>query len=127
MTFDEYQIEATKTDIQGGIDKEGILVPLLGLAGEVGSLLTLYKKWLRDGDPSQFARQRFGTGLHLAAPFCRESAATQPLRPILAVVREYPPCLCHLVYQFSWLRFDIRQKSSRFPPEVYSPRKRRIR
>ena len=41
MTFDEYQIEAAKTDKQRGIDNEGVFVPLLGLAGEVGSLLTL--------------------------------------------------------------------------------------
>jgi NTP pyrophosphatase (non-canonical NTP hydrolase) len=63
MTFDEYQIEAAKTDKQGGIDKEGVLVPLLGLAGEVGSLLTLYKKWLRDGDSSQIVGERIGDEL----------------------------------------------------------------
>ena len=27
-----------------------LMVPLLGLAGEAGSLLTEYKKWLREGD-----------------------------------------------------------------------------
>jgi NTP pyrophosphatase (non-canonical NTP hydrolase) len=52
----EYQIEAAKTDAiprktPPGQIPEGaeILVPLFGLAGEVGSLLAEYKKHLRDG------------------------------------------------------------------------------
>jgi NTP pyrophosphatase (non-canonical NTP hydrolase) len=63
MTFDEYQAEAARTDKQVSIDKEGLIVPLLGLAGEAGSLLTLYKKWLRDGDSYQIASSRIGEEL----------------------------------------------------------------
>lgn len=63
MTFDQYQAAAEQTDKQGGRDMEGMIVPLLGLAGETGSLLTLYKKWLRDGDSYQIVRERIGEEL----------------------------------------------------------------
>src|SRR5207302_7428707 len=33
-----------------GEDLASIIVPLLGLAGEAGSLLSEYKKWMREGD-----------------------------------------------------------------------------
>lgn len=55
MRFDEYQNEAEKTDIVAPDDPHAIIVPLLGLAGEVGTLLSEYKKFLRDGS----AHQRF--------------------------------------------------------------------
>jgi len=55
MDFLTYQTEATKTDQVAGDDEKGILVPLLGLAGEVGTLLSEYKKYLRDGG----AHERF--------------------------------------------------------------------
>lgn len=50
LTFREYQREAARTDRASGDDLASIMVPLLGLAGEAGSLLTEYKKWLREGD-----------------------------------------------------------------------------
>ncbi len=55
MDLDGYQREAQKTDrvpISGDdtLDRSARLVPLLGLAGEVGTLLAGYKKFLRDGD-----------------------------------------------------------------------------
>jgi NTP pyrophosphatase (non-canonical NTP hydrolase) len=57
MRFSEYQLKAELTD-QSPIQKhdsdiglsESIIIPLLGLAGESGGLLTEYKKYLRDGD-----------------------------------------------------------------------------
>ena len=55
MDFDTYQASAVKTDQVGDDDKRSMLVPLLGLAGEVGTLLSEYKKYLRDGR----AHQRF--------------------------------------------------------------------
>ncbi len=55
MEFREYQLEASKTDQVDEDDAKSKLVPLLGLAGEVGSLLSEYKKFLRDGG----AHQRF--------------------------------------------------------------------
>ena len=58
ISLDEYQTRAAKTDKQDGKVNEGLVVPLLGLAGEAGSLLTLYKKWLRDGDAYQIVGER---------------------------------------------------------------------
>lgn len=63
MTFDEYQLAAQKTDKTFGTGPDDLLVPLLGLSGEVGSLLTLYKKWLRDGDSYQVVEERIGEEL----------------------------------------------------------------
>src|SRR5690348_4235983 len=55
MRLNEYQRAAAKTDqfqarkaSNGQVDKAE-LVPLLGLTGEVGALLSEYKKLLRDG------------------------------------------------------------------------------
>lgn len=50
LTFREYQEQSSRTDRAKGRDLKSIMVPLLGLAGEAGSLLTEYKKWLREGD-----------------------------------------------------------------------------
>ncbi|MBI1247127.1 nucleotide pyrophosphohydrolase [bacterium] len=50
LTFREYQREAERTDQTSTDGVASIMVPLLGLAGETGSLLTEYKKWLREGD-----------------------------------------------------------------------------
>ena len=55
MELNEYQRLANQTDQQPETgtfeaDPRSILVPLLGLAGEVGELLGEHKKWLRDGD-----------------------------------------------------------------------------
>src|SRR5207249_2419818 len=49
MEFREYQFETNKTDQVPGTEEKSIVVPLLGLAGEAGSLLTEYKKRFRDG------------------------------------------------------------------------------
>jgi NTP pyrophosphatase (non-canonical NTP hydrolase) len=53
MDLRDYQREAQLTDqFAGRADDLAVdhrLVPLLGMAGEVGSLLAEYKKWLRDG------------------------------------------------------------------------------
>ena len=55
MELNEYQRLASETDQQPAIetpevDPRSVLVPLLGLAGEVGELLGEHKKRLRDGD-----------------------------------------------------------------------------
>lgn len=49
LTFRSYQEQAAATDKSPQDDLLANTVPLLGLAGEVGSLLTEYKKFLRDG------------------------------------------------------------------------------
>lgn len=50
MDFSEYQERAAQTDQQKGDPDRRLVVALLGLAGEVGTLLSEHKKWLRDGD-----------------------------------------------------------------------------
>jgi NTP pyrophosphatase (non-canonical NTP hydrolase) len=53
MNLNAYQREAQKTDRVPGREPRGagndLIVPLLGLAGETGELLSEYKKHLRDG------------------------------------------------------------------------------
>jgi NTP pyrophosphatase (non-canonical NTP hydrolase) len=51
MELHDYQRQAQLTDqfADRDDDAEHRLIPLLGMAGEVGSLLAEYKKWLRDG------------------------------------------------------------------------------
>ncbi|MFP2897875.1 nucleoside triphosphate pyrophosphohydrolase family protein [Corallococcus sp. 4LFB] len=50
MDLREYQRRAQETDRNPSNTEEGLIVPLLGLAGEVGTLLSDYKKKLRDRD-----------------------------------------------------------------------------
>jgi len=50
LSFRDYQKQAVQTNRTRGDGLESIVVPLLGLAGEAGSLLSEYKKWLREGD-----------------------------------------------------------------------------
>ena len=63
MNFEEYQNEALKTDqlpygtVKGNEIAETV-VPLLGLAGEAGELLSEYKKFLRDGEGHQLFKER---------------------------------------------------------------------
>lgn len=48
MDFDDYQQKALATDQRPQGD-DSVVIPLLGLAGEAGTLLAEYKKRLRDG------------------------------------------------------------------------------
>lgn len=48
MDFDDYQHKALATD-QRPEGEDSVVIPLLGLAGEAGTLLSEYKKRLRDG------------------------------------------------------------------------------
>ncbi len=62
MDLGEYQREAQATDRVPVGDPNAVIVPLLGMAGEVGSLLEEYKKYLRDKEahvlfPNQVAEE----------------------------------------------------------------------
>lgn len=63
MNLSEFQREALLTDQQpavqprSGIGPE-VMIPVLGLAGEAGSLLTEYKKYARDGELYVHFRER---------------------------------------------------------------------
>lgn len=50
LTFATYQTQAKETDQKPENADEGLVIALLGLVGEAGSLLTEYKKRLRDGE-----------------------------------------------------------------------------
>jgi NTP pyrophosphatase (non-canonical NTP hydrolase) len=62
MNFDDYQKEALRTDrVPGGDgadDAASLIVPMLGLAGETGQLLSEYKKHLRDGEAHRLFKDR---------------------------------------------------------------------
>lgn len=58
MEFSEYQQRAAVTDKHPGSDEVSREIPLLGLAGEVGTLLAQYKKFLRDGDAHQLFKAK---------------------------------------------------------------------
>lgn len=57
MDFRKYQEKALKTDQIPTKSGNGIIVPLLGLVGEAGTLLTEYKKYLRDGDAHKLFKE----------------------------------------------------------------------
>lgn len=57
MDLDEYQARTTDSDIRP--DPTDVAFPLLGLAGEVGELVTAYKKLQRSGHPFDEAVGRF--------------------------------------------------------------------
>lgn len=59
MDIREYQVKAKETKQKPSTENSDSIVPLLGLAGEVGELLNEYKKFLRDGE----AHVRFGDRL----------------------------------------------------------------
>ena len=62
MDINFYQKQALKTDqVPGNSEEElnaSIVVPMLGLAGETGQLLSEYKKHLRDGDAHRLFKDR---------------------------------------------------------------------
>jgi NTP pyrophosphatase (non-canonical NTP hydrolase) len=62
MDFDRYQEEAQRTDrvpTRNGPDGVlSLIVPMLGLAGETGQLLSEYKKHLRDGEAHRLFKER---------------------------------------------------------------------
>jgi NTP pyrophosphatase (non-canonical NTP hydrolase) len=70
MDFRDYQRLATRTDQMPAAPDNGeaptgpeIMVPLLGLAGEAGELLSEYKKYLRDGASYKLFGERIGEEL----------------------------------------------------------------
>jgi NTP pyrophosphatase (non-canonical NTP hydrolase) len=63
MDLREYQNEGAKTDQVPEGKEYNMIVPLLGLAGETGSLLTEYKKYLRDKDAYRIFNERIAEEL----------------------------------------------------------------
>jgi NTP pyrophosphatase (non-canonical NTP hydrolase) len=67
MDFNAYQQAAQRTDRVPGhgpsMERVDLIVPLLGLAGEAGELLSEYKKHLRDGNSYLLFRERISEEL----------------------------------------------------------------
>src|SRR2546423_606644 len=63
MNLQTYQERAAATDRNPATDEAGMMIPLLGLAGEAGELLTEFKKRLRDGESHTQFRDRFAEEL----------------------------------------------------------------
>ncbi|MFI1996994.1 nucleoside triphosphate pyrophosphohydrolase family protein [Actinoplanes sp. NPDC020271] len=58
MEFGRYQKAAVKTLQGAGTELDSIVVPLLGLLGEAGSVASAYKKHLRDGADRPIGKQQ---------------------------------------------------------------------
>lgn len=58
MEFSQYQQAARKTDQPGVPGTDPVVVPMLGLLGEAGSIATAYKKQLRDGAAFHHAKHQ---------------------------------------------------------------------
>ena len=59
MDFNSYQKEALHTDrVPKDDEAASLIVPMLGLAGETGQLLSEYKKHLRDGEAHRLFKER---------------------------------------------------------------------
>ena len=92
MELDEYQLRAAATDVRA--DPDDIAFPLLGLSGEVGSLVAEYKKHIRADTPYdnfvEEAREDLGDLLWYVAALARtlnlslEDVATDNLKKTAA-------------------------------------------
>ena len=59
MDFNSYQKKALRTDRVPADDNDAsLIVPMLGLSGETGQLLSEYKKHLRDGEAHRLFKER---------------------------------------------------------------------
>ena len=76
MEFSEYQRRARSTDQRPGGQPEDVVVHLLGLAGEAGSVAAEYKKHLRDGEAHAWwktrMREELGDTLWYLAAICNQ-------------------------------------------------------
>jgi NTP pyrophosphatase (non-canonical NTP hydrolase) len=63
MDLNTYQERVKETDRNPATDEKGMMIPLLGLSGEAGQLLTEYKKYLRDGQCHTLFRDKFAEEL----------------------------------------------------------------
>lgn len=58
MDLRTFQLRASKTDRNPGMDEVSRMIPLAGLASETGELLGEYKKYLRDGESHKLFKER---------------------------------------------------------------------
>jgi NTP pyrophosphatase (non-canonical NTP hydrolase) len=76
MQLSDYQKAAVRTDQRPGTDLEAVIIGLLGLAGEAGSVATEYKKQRRDGAAYRASkvrmREELGDVLWYVADLCEK-------------------------------------------------------
>lgn len=58
MDLNDYQVAALRTEQVPAVENSEKILPLLGLAGEAGQLLSEYKKYLRDGKAHELFPER---------------------------------------------------------------------
>lgn len=63
ISLNEYQQAAQETDRAPSGAESDLAIPLLGLAGEVGTLLSAHKKYLRDGEAFQVYNEQVAEDL----------------------------------------------------------------
>lgn len=63
MDLNDYQREATRTDQRPGKDEAALIFPLIGLASEIGSVLSQFKKRVRDGEAHALFSERIAEEL----------------------------------------------------------------
>lgn len=63
LAFDEYQTRAQETDQKPGDSQDALVMALLGLVGEAGTLLSEYKKRMRDGEAHRGFQSQVGEEL----------------------------------------------------------------
>jgi NTP pyrophosphatase (non-canonical NTP hydrolase) len=128
MKIRDYQTKAASTHQVPGTERDdrALMVPLLGLAGETGTLLTEYKKWLREGSAYQIFKERIAEDLGDILWYVANIASKEGL-DLEAIARENLKKL-----QSRWLPSDegescfLRQFDEQFPPKEQFPRTFRI-
>lgn len=95
MDFDTYQDRAGLTDQATPETKDtqaALIVPLLGLAGEVGELLGAYKKRIRDGDDEALSQARVEEELGDLLWYLSTTASRMGLRLSAVAERNLSKC-----------------------------------
>ena len=115
MNLNGYQREAQKTDrvpsrknSEAGVD---LFVPLLGLAGETGELLSEYKKHLRDGSAHLLFKDRVAEELgdllwYVANVAANEANIAASMPPAIVSSKIYR-CKDNSVAYIDWLAGDL--------------------
>jgi NTP pyrophosphatase (non-canonical NTP hydrolase) len=57
VELNDYQSQASKTDQRPDASEQAMLIPMLGIAGEIGTLLAEYKRQIRDGEANVLFRE----------------------------------------------------------------------
>jgi len=128
MQFRDYQREALQTDRSPGKSRESMLLPLLGLAGEAGSLLTEFKKFIREGDKYRPFTDQVSEELGDILWYISNIASKMNLdlqeiaeENLAKLADRWPPSAPETLRLFDVSRYD-----AMFPAEEQLPRRMRV-